>query len=307
MTGTPPPPDEPRDPAGAFAHMLRFGRNYSLHTVAAYERDVRFFLGWLEGEEIELDRAVRDDVQRYAAYLFRTGRAPRSIQRVLSSLRGFFDFRAGPDSTESNPAYGVRAPRPPRDLPKVLDAGEMGKLLDSVASDPLQVRDLAMLELLYSSGLRLSELVGLDCDRLSSDRTEVRVFGKGRKERTLPVGRKAREAIARWLVHREEIAPSDEPALFVGRGGGRLSTRNVQVRLRDFARRCAGIWGLHPHMLRHSFATHLLESSGDLRAVQELLGHRRIGTTQIYTHLDHQHLAQVYDQAHPRARRDRSS
>ena len=294
----PPPEDRP----GAFGAMLRWARNYSAHTVDAYVRDVRAFLAWLEREEVAPERAAKPDVQRYAAHLFRRGRAPRSIQRILSSLRGFYDFEMERAQRAGNPARDVRAPRAPRDLPKVLDVGEVLRLLDAAARTPLQVRDLAMLELFYSSGLRLSELVGLDCADFSADLSEVRVLGKGRRERSLPVGRKARAALRRWLEARAAMAGAGG-ALFVSRAGGRLSARSVQKRLREFAREHGGIGGLHPHLLRHSFASHLLESSGDLRAVQELLGHQRISTTQIYTHLDHQHLSQVYDAAHPRARR----
>lgn len=289
----------------AFAEMLRFERNYSAHTVTAYVRDVQAFLNWLDGENVALADVARDDVQRYAAHVFRRGRAPRTIQRMLSALRSFFDFQLGDEVDVNNPARGVRAPRPDRDLPKVLEPGAVGRMLEALPDDPLLIRDLAMLELMYSSGLRLSELVGLDCMRLAADHSEVRVLGKGKRERNLPVGRKAREAIARWLVHRDALADAAEPALFVSRRGTRLSARNVQIRLRNFAREYGGVWGLHPHMLRHSFASHLLESSGDLRAVQELLGHQRISTTQIYTHLDHQHLSRVYEQAHPRAKRRR--
>ena len=286
-----------------FQAKLRWQRNYSAHTVAAYASDARKFIQWLDERSIEPDQAHEGEVQRYAAQLFRRGRSPRSIQRVLSALRGFYDHLVATRRLTDNPASGVRAPRQPRTLPKVLDVDAVMRLLDSRPDGPLGYRDLAMLELLYSSGMRLSELVGLDCDDLDMAAGEVLVLGKGRVERRLPVGRLALKALRGWLDARAKMAKPEETALFVGQRGRRLSTRNVQLRLRQFGRAMGSDQALHPHLFRHSFASHLLESSGDLRAVQELLGHRRISTTQIYTHLDYQHLAQTYDSAHPRARR----
>lgn len=286
-----------------FQAKLRWERNYSTHTVAGYASDIKKFIQWLDEQSIETDQAHEGEVQRYAAHLFRQGRSPRSIQRALSALRGFYDHLVATHRLADNPASGVRAPRQPRTLPKVLDVDAVMRLLDSRPDGPLGYRDLAMFELLYSSGMRLSELVGLDCHDLDMAAGEVLVLGKGRVERKLPVGRMALKALRGWLDVRAEMAKPEETALFVGQRGKRLSTRNVQLRLRQFGCALGSDQTLHPHLFRHSFASHLLESSGDLRAVQELLGHRRISTTQIYTHLDYQHLAQTYDSAHPRARR----
>ena len=288
----------------AFAEKLRWERNYSPHTVQNYLNDLRSFAAWLGERDAALEAVSGPDIQAYASQLFRRGRAPHSIQRMLSALRGYFDFLVTAGVRTDNPARDIRAPWPKRDLPKVMDVDSLGQLLDKVADDdPLICRDLAMFELLYSSGLRLAELVGLDCGDVDEVAGEARVLGKGRVERQVPVGRKALQALGRWHGVRPELAEADEPALFVSRLGGRLTARSVQLRLRKFGLERGSGQNLHPHLLRHSFASHLLESSGDLRAVQELLGHRRINTTQIYTHLNYQHLAQVYDAAHPRARR----
>ncbi len=286
-----------------FQAKLRWERNYSTHTVAGYASDIRQFARWLDEQSIKPDQVQESEVQRYAAHLFRQGRSPRSIQRVLSALRGFYDHLVATHRLADNPASGVRAPRQPRTLPKVLDVDAVMRLLDSRPDGPLGYRDLAMFELLYSSGMRLSELVGLDCSDLDMAAGEVLVLGKGRVQRKLPVGRMALKALRGWLDVRAKMAKPEETALFVGQRGKRLSARNVQLRLRQFGCASGSDQALHPHLFRHSFASHLLESSGDLRAVQELLGHRRISTTQIYTHLDYQHLAQTYDSAHPRARR----
>ncbi len=286
-----------------FRAKLRWERNYSVHTIAGYSSDIRQFIRWLDEQSVELVGVHEGEVQRYAAQLFRQGRSPRSIQRVLASLRGFYDHLVATGRRADNPADGIRAPRTPRTLPKVLDVDAVMRLLDSTPDGPLGYRDLAMFELLYSSGMRLSELVGLDCRDLDMAAGEVLVLGKGRVERKLPVGRMALKALRGWLDARAKMAHPEEVALFVSRRGRRLSARSVQLRLRQFGCAAGSNQPLHPHLFRHSFASHLLESSGDLRAVQELLGHRRISTTQIYTHLDYQHLARTYDAAHPRARR----
>ncbi len=289
-----------------FHDFLRWERNYSPHTCNHYLRDLRKFATWLEDQSLPLAEAKEDDVQRYTAQLFRRGRAPRTIQRCLSALRGYYEHQIALGQRADNPARGVSVPHPARNLPQVLDIDGLMRLLDTPPKDDLESRDLAMLELLYSSGLRLSELVGLDCPNLDLESDEMRVMGKGRVERKLPIGQKAHEAITRWLKIRNTWAAADEPALFISKRGKRLSARSVQYRLRRFGLHYQSNQALHPHLLRHSFASHLLESSGDLRAVQELLGHRRISTTQIYTHLDYQHLAQTYDRAHPRAQRRRN-
>tara|TARA_R110001599_G_scaffold274270_1_gene475488 strand:- start:459 stop:1136 length:678 start_codon:yes stop_codon:yes gene_type:complete len=225
---------------------------------------------------------------------------------MLSAVRSLYQFLIREQLCKHNPAVDLRAPRSPRKLPRALDADLASQLLDDSSDDDwLAVRDHAMLELFYSSGLRLSELAGLDISELDLPQGEVRVLGKGRKTRLIPVGRMAREALQRWLELRL-LTNTPEQALFIGKQGRRLTPRAIQLRVRRWGVTHIG-QNLHPHMLRHSFASHVLESSGDLRAVQELLGHADISTTQIYTHLDFQHLAQVYDKAHPRAKRKTST
>jgi integrase/recombinase XerC len=243
------------------------------------------------------------DVRALVADRAAAGVGGRSGQRLLSAVRGLFNFLLREDAVGSNPAVGIKAPRANRKLPASLDAELTGQILDQPAETPLEVRDQAMLEMLYSSGLRLAELVFLDLDDVDLSEGMARVTGKGAKSRLVPVGSKARRAIERWIAVRGDIAPDGETALFVGNHGRRLGPRAVQLRLRRWIHRNGLFTPLHPHMLRHSFATHLLEASGDLRAVQELLGHADISTTQIYTHLDFQHLTEVYDKAHPRARK----
>ncbi|HTT08650.1 MAG TPA: tyrosine recombinase XerC [Gammaproteobacteria bacterium] len=234
----------------------------------------------------------------------RRGIGARSLQRRLSAVRAFYRHLLRRGEAAHNPADLVRAPRTSRHLPKVLDVDQSARLMELPAKDDvLTVRDRAMLELLYGSGLRVSELVGLDLDDLDLADRQIRVWGKGRKQRLVPVGRQAMAALKSWLVHRRKTAAPEERAIFINHRRQRLGVRAVQARLRQWAQRQGLDTHVHPHMLRHSFASHLLESSGDLRAVQELLGHADISTTQIYTHLDFQHLAKVYDSAHPRARR----
>ena len=290
------------EPVDAFGRHLAHERRLSPHTREAYRRDLAAAVdhfaaagrpGWTGLSPV--------DVQGFAAWCHRRGLSGRSIQRRLSALRTFFDFLIREGLAERNPARSVRAPKVARRLPKALDPDEAADLLDGEPPRGYEaVRDLAMLELLYSSGLRLGEVQGLSVGDLDLASGLVSVLGKGSKRRIVPVGRKAREALGRWLAIRRG---GEEPAVFVSRSGRRLGVRAIQDRVRRFAAR-HGI-DLHPHMLRHSFASHLLESSGDLRAVQELLGHADLGTTQIYTHLDFQRLAAVYDEAHPRARRPR--
>ncbi len=218
-------------------------------------------------------------------------------------MRSFLNYLIREGLLDSNAAAGISAPRAPRKLPDTLDVDQMARLLDLRGDDPVVVRDLAIMELFYSSGLRLAELVGLELADLDLAEATVRVTGKGRKTRILPVGRMARTAIERWLGRRPDMADPGETALFVGVRGRRISPRTVQQRLRHWAQVSGVPQRVYPHLFRHSFATHMLESSRDLRSVQEMLGHADISTTQVYTHLDFQHLAQIYDQAHPRARR----
>jgi integrase/recombinase XerC len=249
-------------------------------------------------------------VRAFAAGEHAGGIAPRSIQRRLSAARTFYEYLMREGAVKNNPALDVRAPKTKKRLPATLDADQMGRLLDFRVDDTLSARDKAIMELFYSSGLRLSELVGLDVSAVDlADRT-VRVLGKGDKTRIVPIGRHAIAALQEWLrqraaLTREKLGAASPHAgpMFVGKAGRPLSVRAVQLRVGTWARRQGLTMHVHPHMFRHSFATHLLESSGDLRGVQELLGHADISTTQVYTHLDFQHLASVYDAAHPRARR----
>ncbi|MCF7201441.1 tyrosine recombinase XerC [Pseudomonas oligotrophica] len=291
----------------AYLDQLRSVRQLSAHSLDAYRRDLGKLLAFCQREGIDGWGALQGrHLRQLIAELHRHGQASRSLARLLSSVRGFYRFLNDEGLCEHDPASGLSAPKGERRLPRLLDTDRAMQLLDGgVEDDFIARRDQALLELFYSSGLRLSELVGLDLDQLDLAAGLVRVTGKGNKARELPVGRKAREALQAWLPLRALAGPQDG-AVFVGRQGRRLGQRAVQLRVREAGVRELG-QHLHPHMLRHSFASHLLESSQDLRAVQELLGHADIGTTQIYTHLDFQHLAKVYDQAHPRAKRKQDS
>ena len=295
----------------AYIRHLETERRLSPHTLNAYRRDLESLLGFACRHSIRLQEMDSHSVRRFTAECHRRGLSPRSVARRLSAVRCFFAYLLRSKVIGSNPAADVHAPRPARRLPATLDADPMASLLEPGRDDPgqradsLTVRDRAMLELFYSSGLRLGELAGLNVGDLDiADRT-VRVTGKGNKARVVPVGGRALEALEAWLAIRADMTVAEEPALFVSRRGTRLARRTVQDRVRLWARRRGTPVGVHPHMLRHSFASHMLESSGDLRAVQELLGHASISTTQVYTHLDFQHLAQIYDRAHPRAKRRR--
>lgn len=291
-----------------FIDHLRVERRLSPHTCSAYRRDLENFARHCSDEDIRDWKAVNvHRVRAFIAARHRKGLDGRSLQRCLSALRAFFEYLLAIGAATHNPAAGVRAPKSPRRLPTALDVDQTAQLLDGARpDDPLGIRDLAIIELIYSSGLRLGELVSLDVADVDLDDGLVTVTGKGRKTRRVPVGSHARKALRLWLGHHQTLCAAGETALFLNRNGRRLSTRSVQLRLGALARHRGLDTPLHPHMLRHSFASHLLESSGDLRAVQELLGHADISTTQIYTHLDFQHLAKVYDSAHPRARRKSS-
>ncbi|WP_207308840.1 tyrosine recombinase XerC [Marinobacter caseinilyticus] len=291
-------------PLQQFVEHLASERRHAAQTCRNYHSDIHRLaehlvqLGMPQWSDLTMA-----DLRRYVAVLSRSGLGGRSVARHLSSIRRFYDFLLREKSVRDNPALDVRAPKSSRRLPGVADVDQLKHLLDVEPDDPLEIRDHAMFELLYSSGLRLSELIGLNTAALDMRSGEVRVLGKGSKERVLPVGKKALMAIQDWLNVRPNYAPDGEPALFVSQRGGRISPRSVQLRLQRWGVAKGADQRLHPHLLRHSFASHVLESSGDLRAVQELLGHADIATTQIYTHLDFQHLAKVYDQSHPRARR----
>jgi integrase/recombinase XerC len=301
-----------------FRRYMTTERRLSAHTDSNYARDLAALVKFCDLHGLQDWSAVdTQHVRTFAAHSHAKGLAPRSIQRRLSAVRSFFEFLvretaeeqraqkrpAGAADIKNNPANEVRAPKAQRRLPETLDADQMGRLLEIPAGDIFVTRDRAIMELLYSSGLRLAELVGLDLKGLRlADRT-VCVVGKGNKERIVPVGTEAATALSKWLKERVSIAKPDETALFVGRGGERLGRRAVQTRVAYWARRQGVSMRVYPHLFRHSFASHLLESGGDLRGVQELLGHADIATTQIYTHLDFQHLARIYDKTHPRARR----
>ncbi len=290
-----------------YLDQLRDERRLSPHTVSGYGRDLNKFLDLCTQQGIsDGDAVCSADVRAWVAQLRRHGLDGRSVQRALSALRGLFGFRRRSGLGDNDPTRGIRAPKSERKLPRALDADSAKQLLDTPSDDDdwLAQRDQAMLELFYSSGLRLAELVALDIGDLDRHEGLVTVTGKGKKTRQVPVGRLALAAIDTWLQQRALLNP-DHNALFLSRRGDRLSPRSVQARLARQAQARGLGQHLHPHMLRHSFASHLLESSGDLRAVQELLGHANLSTTQVYTHLDFQHLAKVYDSAHPRASRRR--
>lgn len=289
----------------AVAHYLQHlaaERRLSPHTVAAYQRDLANLVR-LTGDKPLAELSVTD-IRSAIVKLRSQNLTPTSVARQLSSWRGFYAFACRRLGYSGNPCTGLRPPKVAKALPQVLSPDACTQLLDVSADDAaLVARDRAMFELFYSSGLRLSELTGLDLNDLNLQAGEAQVTGKGRKTRIVPVGKQALDAIRSWLRHRLTLVRDNSPALFVSQRGSRLTPRSVQLRLDRWARRAGLGQHVHPHMLRHAFATHVLQSSGDLRAVQEMLGHASISTTQVYTHLDWQHLAKVYDQAHPRARK----
>ena len=275
-----------------------------VHTRKAYLRDTGI-LATLAGAT-DLTRIAAAQLRRFLATLHGRGLSGRSLARMLSSWRAFYRFVQDRDAAVAeNPCAGLKAPRSPRYLPSALSPDEAVQLVSIEEHDLLAVRDRALFELAYSSGLRLSELAGVDLDRIDLPNGEVRVWGKGAKERIVPVGTAARNAIRTWLDARASIPQADAAALFIGRNGKRINPRAIQRRIALWAVKRGLPRHVHPHMLRHSFASHVLQSSGDLRAVQEMLGHASIASTQIYTHLDFQHLAAVYDKAHPRAKKRR--
>ncbi len=281
-------------------------RRQSPHTVSNYRRDLRVLVGLIaeSSENISFSNLQVHHVRRFMAQLHARGLGGRSLARMLSAWRGFYRWLGLRGEVSANPVEGVRAPKSPKALPKVLSPDEANRLLDHPGEDALELRDQAMFELFYSSGLRLAELAALDVACLHDvAEGEIKVFGKRGKERHVPVGSKAREAIERWGQQRALVALPGEAALFVGQRGARIHPRVVEERLKQRALAQGLPVNVHPHMLRHSFASHVLQSSGDLRAIQEMLGHASIASTQVYTHLDFQHLAQVYDKAHPRAKR----
>jgi integrase/recombinase XerC len=306
-----------------FRRYMTSERRLSAHTDRSYSRDLAALIRYCDRSGVaDWGGLDTQHVRLFAAHSHASGLGPRSIRRRLSAVRSFYEFllregrsgaarAAGAASVRrslgarirANPAHDVRAPKAARRLPQTLDPDQMARLLEIPPGSVLTSRDRAIMELLYSSGLRLSELVGLDTASLDLKDRTVRVLGKGRKGRIVPVGRAAARALKAWLRERADLARQGETALFVGRSGERLGARAVQARIAHWARRQGLGMHVHPHLFRHSFASHLLESSGELRGVQELLGHADISSTQIYTHLDFQHLARIYDATHPRARR----
>jgi integrase/recombinase XerC len=286
--------------ASQFLAYLRDVRQLSQHTLSNYQRDLRSLQAFCGRRA--LGELGESDIRGWVAQMHRRGLSGSSIQRRLSAARSLYNYLGRENGRPRNPAASVQAPRKPRRLPKTMDADQVDRYLDFDDDSPLAMRDSAMAELFYSSGLRLSELAAVNVDDIDANTRLLTVTGKGNKTRTVPVGNVAITAIQRWLRVRPDHG-DESRALFTSSRGGRISVRNIQERLKLQGRRSGMHQDVHPHMLRHSFASHMLESSGDLRAVQELLGHANISTTQIYTHLDFQHLAKVYDAAHPRAKR----
>lgn len=300
-----------------YLEHVRVEKRLAQRTVELYSLDLRKLQDNAQAAGVELVRVQNAHIRRWVAQMHSGGRSGRGIALILSGWRGFYAWLGRDGKVPSNPVQGVRAPRAPRPLPKALsvdDSVQLASHRDEDADPWLEARDAAMVELLYGCGLRVGELVGLDAKAsnqargwIDLDAAEAHVLGKGSKRRAVPVGRMAVAALQKWLALREQDGPVAEPALFLGRGNTRLGAAGVWQRLRRRSLKAGLATPVHPHMLRHSFASHVLQSSGDLRAVQELLGHASIGTTQVYTRLDFQHLAKAYDAAHPRAHRKPSS
>ncbi len=282
---------------------LQYEKQYAALTVENYVRDLKHLFDLVADKP--LDSLKVQHIRRFIAQLHSKGLSGRSLSRMLSAWRGFFTYLMRDHGLTSNPCVGLRAPKSPGMLPQALSPDESQRLVSLEAETPDELRDKAMYELFYSSGLRLSELVSLDLQAVNADlgAGEVRVTGKGSKSRIVPVGSFAISALKSWIAVRDQLACKDEPALFVGQRGRRISPRVVQLDMKKWGLRQGVSSNVHPHVLRHSFATHVLQSSGDLRAVQEMLGHASISTTQVYTHLDFQYLSKIYDAAHPRARK----
>jgi integrase/recombinase XerC len=289
-----------------YFNHLQHERRLSPHTLSNYRRDLTRLVEYCDSVGIrEWQQLNSQSVRTFVAWRHRKGAGGRTLQRELSALRSLFNYLLREGGVLNNPGLDIPAPKSEKRLPNALDVDQTGHLVAIEGDEPLVRRDRALMEIIYSSGLRLAEAVGLDLDSIDRHDATVRVVGKGSKARVIPVGREALKALERWLQVRGQLAPLEEKALFVSQRGKRISPRSVQQRMHEWGIKQGIASRVHPHMLRHSFASHILESSGDLRAVQELLGHADIGTTQIYTHLDFQHLAKVYDTAHPRARKRR--
>ncbi len=287
-----------------FLDTLRYQRRLSPHTLDAYSRDLSALLKFCEAQSLtHWHKLTAHDIRAFIVKQKHAQLSGKSIQRMLSAVRSFYNFLIKEHVVRHNPAHDTPAPKTPKRLPTTLDVDETEQLFTHHDNSALAIRDAAILEVFYSSGLRLSELTGLNLSDIDLNDKTLRVTGKGGKTRITPIGRHARDALTRWLKNRADLANDDESAVFVSQRGSRIHPRTVQARVKKWATVQGSRQALHPHMLRHSFASHILESSSDLRAVQELLGHADISTTQIYTHLDFQHLASVYDRAHPRAKK----
>lgn len=288
----------------AFFKFLKSEKRYSPHTLSNYQRDLNGFVIYCNEIEISNWQAIDNQhIRSYVAKVHRQGLSGKSIQRLLSSIRSLFKFLLKHHKVKQNPAVGVIAPKTQRKLPEVLTPDDLNNLMQLDESDVLAVRDMAIMELFYGCGLRLSELVNLNLDKINWQDQTLGVTGKGSKQRIVPFGEKAQVALKKYLKHRVDFAKENEQAVFISQRGNRISASSVQQRLKKWAKAKGLDRRLYPHLMRHSFASHILESSHDLRAVQELLGHANLSTTQIYTHLDFQHLAKVYDSAHPRAKK----
>lgn len=295
-------PSTPQQDIEKYLTSLAVERRLSEHTIKAYRRDINKLLAFSEQRGVMLWQGLNNHTARlFSASLNTNGLHAKSIQRVLSAGRGLSQFLIQQGLLNTNPFDDVKAPKAEQKLPKTLSVDQVTSLVEINVNDPLSYRDKAVMELFYSSGLRLAELCSLDLNDLSLSEQMVRVTGKGNKTRDLPLGRQAAQAIREWLMQRNTLPLKDFEAVFVSQHGRRINPRTIQQRVKHWAKKQGIDISVSPHMLRHSFASHLLESSGELRSIQELLGHSNISTTQIYTHLDFQHLAQVYDDAHPRA------
>jgi integrase/recombinase XerC len=291
-----------QDLLNGYLAYLNNERQYSPLTVENYTRDIRRL--YEAAGEASLTDLKSHQIRRFIAQLHGAGLGGKSLARMLSAWRGFYDYLMRDYHYTNNPCAGLRAPKSARNLPHILSPDEAVRMVDiPVADDVLAVRDKAMFELLYSSGLRLAELVGLDPAALDFADGSIRVTGKGNKTRIVPLGSHAIAALQQWMQARVSLTREGEAALFINRHGGRISARSVQLRMKEWGVKQGLSSNVHPHLLRHSFASHVLQSSGDLRAVQEMLGHASISTTQVYTHLDFQYLAKIYDSAHPRAKK----
>ena len=294
------------DDVQQYLNVLRVERQLSPHTVKAYEHDIQKLLSFCEAKSIFLWQGLSSHLMRqFAASMHAKGMSPKSIQRILSSGRILCNHLIKHQHLKNNPFDDVKAPKAQQRLPKTLSVDQVTNLVEINVNDPLSYRDKAVLELFYSSGLRLSELCNLNLNDLSIGEKLIRVTGKGNKTRDLPIGRHAIKALQEWILMRNGFPLKDYEEVFVSRQGRRINPRTIQQRVKYWAQKQGIEINVSPHMLRHSFASHLLESSGELRSVQELLGHANISTTQVYTHLDFQHLAQVYDDAHPRAKKSK--